>query len=501
MSYSAIAIQELMLYHNYPSIYWNTATLTVNSGSIDDDEILDFGEDDEEIDEEVERIKRKTKSTDYGRVASAISKLQHNDVTVELPLINQADFSFTPDEQNNRIIFGLKGILGINDDVANTIINLRPFKSFQDFYDRVSNIKEDDSNGNVKIGNSKIITLIKAGAFDELEGRSRIDIMRDFIKIAIEPRVKLDFRSIKTILDFGIIPDKYSEEVRMINFRNHVLRRENLLRKDEVFKSKSIYTLSTNDGNISNITEDFFNDNFISHLEEDKHYWYDDNGNIELYDTDLRNCIDKQIESVKLWLNTQEALDKYNNELFEEHWNKYCEGTVSKWEMDSVSFYSHDHELEHINAKKYNIVDFDTVPVEPKKVGSYRWGWGGREIDEYAIYRIAGTVLDRDKTKHTVSLLTTTGVTTLKLYSGSFAHYDRQITEQVFEKGKQINRVIEPSWFKRGTLLSVVGFRRGDLFIPKKYRGSIYQHTIQKITEVNEENGDIRIQSEREHDR
>lgn len=490
MAYSYIALQELVLYNNYPNIYWNTATLTVNSGSIDENEVVD--EDDE--DSEDEQVKAKDKATQYGKVAKAIGDLQHRGVKVELPLINQADFSFTPDEKNNRIIFGLRGIVGIGTDVARTIINLRPYKSLQDFYEKVTNIKSDDEE-NVKIGNAKIITLIKAGAFDELEGKNRVEIMKDFMNLIVEKRQKLDMRSIKTILDFDIIPEKLNEQVRMINFRNHVLRQENRLRKDENFKSKTIYTLNANDGGIAQITEVFFNENLIKHLTEDKHYWYNDIGGIELYDTDFKNAIDKQISELRDWLNTNEALDRYNNKLYYQQWGKYCEGTVSKWEMDSVSFYSSPHELEGVNTKQYNIVDFDKVPDNPKKIGSYKWR--GREYDEYAIYRIAGTVLDKDKTKHTVSLLTTDGVATLKLYGGNFAHYDKQITEQIIENGKEKKRIVEPSWFKRGTLLCVVGFKRGELFIPKKYANSIYQHTIQKITDVNNETGEIKIQSER----
>ena len=33
-------------------------------------------------------------------------------------------------------------------------------------------------------------------------------------------------------------------------------------------------------------------------------------------------------------------------------WTKYCDGNISKWEMDSISFYSHEHELANVNLKK-----------------------------------------------------------------------------------------------------------------------------------------------------
>ena len=42
----------------------------------------------------------------------------------------------------------------------------------------------------------------------------------------------------------------------------------------------------------------------------------------------------------------------------------------------------------------------------------------------------------------------------------------------------------------------VTGFRRGQQFKPKKYKNSIYQHTIQKILNI-EENGGLVLQSDR----
>ena len=165
------------------------------------------------------------------------------------------------------------------------------------------------------------------------------------------------------------------------------------------------------------------------------------------------------------------AIDLYNNALYSEIWENSCPGSLSKWEMDSVVFYAHEHELINVNRAEYNIVDFNTLPEQPKPVGSYRWR--GRDWDEFAIYRIIGTVLDRNKTKHTVSLLTPTGVVTLKMYSGNFSHYDKQIAKTIIENGKTKKQVVEPSWFTRGNLLSVVGFRRGSTFVPKKYRNSV----------------------------
>lgn len=480
MAYTAIALQELVLFNNYPSIYWNTATLTVNSGSVEE------GIEDEEL-------QSKSRATDYGKVAASIGDLQQRGVTVALPLMNQANYSFTPDEENNRIIFGLRGILGIGDDVANTILNLRPFKSFEDFYDRVTYLEEDDEE-NVKIQNSKIITLIKAGGFDEIESGTRQEVMMKYLQLANEPKTTLNMQNWRAISQYGILPERFYDLGRIVNFKNHVLRKESFVRHDEQFVSKDIYVLRESQEDWQQITNDFFEKHFMPVMEEGKHYWYDDSGFIEVYDSDMQKFSNELTTELRNWLKTDEAIDLYNDKMYDELWNKSCQGSLSKWEMDSVCFYSHDHELAHLRKELYNIADFHTLPKNARVVKTFKWR--GMLMSEYEIHRIVGTVLDRDNTKHTVSLLTPTGVVTLKMYAGNFAHYDKQITETEVVKGKEKNTIVETSWFTRGNLLSVVGFKRGSTFIPKKYRNSVYQHTIQKITDVTDE-GYMTVQTDR----
>jgi DNA polymerase-3 subunit alpha len=108
------------------------------------------------------------------------------------------------------------------------------------------------------------------------------------------------------------------------------------------------------------------------------------------------------------------------------------------------------------------------------------------------LFRICGTVLDRDKSKKTVTLLTTSGVVTVKIYKNQYSQFDKQLSERG-EDGKK--HVVEASWFKKGTLLLVQGIRRGDNFIPKKTRSSIYP-VISKITEVRDD-GSLALQLER----
>jgi DNA polymerase-3 subunit alpha len=91
-----------------------------------------------------------------------------------------------------------------------------------------------------------------------------------------------------------------------------------------------------------------------------------------------------------------------------------------------------------------------------------------------------------------ITLLTPSGVVTVKFYKGQFGFYDQQLS-QINDDGTKT--VLEKSWFSRGTKLLITGYRRGDQFVPKKYKDSAYKHSLQLIKEINGE--EIRLQSAR----
>ena len=98
-----------------------------------------------------------------------------------------------------------------------------------------------------------------------------------------------------------------------------------------------------------------------------------------------------------------------------------------------------------------------------------------------------GTVLDKDKAKKTVTLLTKNGVVTVKIFGQVFSHYDKQLSERGADGKKHI---VERSWFARGSLLMnkivVSGIRREDSFIAKKYTKTPW-HLCELINEVKDD--------------
>lgn len=458
LAYSVIALQELNLNYRYNPLYWNTACLTVNSGGVEDEEV-------DNDDEDEDQAKKTNKSTDYGKVASAIGNMSQRGIKVDLPDINKAGFGFTPDIENNSIIFGLKGMNGIGDEVVHQIVANRPYQSFDDFLERMF------ATGTVKKG--QIIQLIKGGCFDSFA--NRVEIMKQFIGIICEPKEKLSMQNFNMLLENDLFPEEFHLETRFFKFKNWISKNVHEVMKkpkDRLFK-------------LDHMSSQFLTDNFSDDCVVDIH-----NGDTIVSEKKFKKEYDKKMENVKEWVGSDEALSRLNQSLLENEWSKYAYGSLGKWEMDSISYYYNEHELASINKEKYGVSNYFKLPEEPIKGKPYKWR--GRQMYEHETTRLVGTVLDKNKTKHTVSLLTLDGVVTVKFYGGAFGHYNKQISQKNGDK----KEVLEKSWFTRGNKLLVSGFRRGNNFIPKVYKNSIYQHTVALIDNV-DEHGNISLITER----
>lgn len=464
LAYSLIGLQELNLCYRFPIIYWNTANLIVDSGSLEGNN---------------------KKTTNYGKIATAIGKFQNSGTTVELPDINEAAFGFKPDEHNNIIIFGLKGISGIGEAEAQAIINNRPYKSLDDFLTKMEIYKNSEKEN--KFGDSAVITLIKAGSFDKLENKDRVEIMKDYIQKISKPLSSLRLDDIEILKELDLLTDSQKQyEYRLYKFRKFVYSNEFLAEKRGKSQSTFYYRLD------QKYSEPYFFEHFETNMTEGKDYEYDENGFVLVKRGSFEREFDKLMSNFKSnVLQNPQNLKAVNDKRFLEKWKEKVEGNISKWEMDSLNFYYHEHELAHVDKEKYLVSDFNSLPEVPQ-VSEY-YTYHGKERPRFKLTRICGTVLDKDKNKHMITLLTTDGVVTVKFYKGQFGFYDKQNSELNDDGTKT---VLEKSWFKRGNKLLITGYRREDQFVPKKYTDSAYRHTLQLITNVHED-GSLDLQSER----
>ena len=479
LAYSLIALQEMNLAYKFPILFWNCACLISDSGGAENesgtteedggnvfeeaieevgDGMVDFNEsddgeeDDDDADDASEtknsgKPKKKSKVTNYGKIATAIGKIKSEGVEVAPPDINRSTFTFSPDIENNTIRYGLSGITRIGEDLIKTIMTNRPYKSMIDFLDKV------------KINKPQMVNLIKSGAFDCF-GDRRV-VMREYVDLISDAKKRITLQNMKMLIDFDLIPLEYDLQCRVYNFNKYVKK----LKLDATYYG------------LDEIAFTFYS----KHFDIDKLCATDETeSGFKIKQTTWDNYYQTHMNKIRPFVqkNAADLLVKVNRRLTEGVWNKYCTGSLSKWEMDSVSFYSHDHELAALDVGMYDIADFESLPEQPfiEKVITTR---DRKQIPIYELNRIAGTVLDRDKAKKTVTLLTTSGVVTVKIY-GVFAQYDKQISEKGPDGKKH---VIEKSMFSRGNKIIVIGVRDGDSFRAKKYKQTPF-HLVEQIVEV-----------------
>lgn len=447
LAYSFVGVQTLYLAKTFPSLYWNCSCLIVNAGGAEllNSSILDDDEDDD---------KKKNNSVDYGRIGIAIGKMRESNIKVFPPDINKSSLIFSPDKENNAIIYGLKGLNRIGDNLIKDIIKNRPYNSIEDFLSKV------------KINKPQMINLIKSGAFDELYDCARKDIMNIYLDLIADKKKRITLQNMQMLIAKDLIPEELDFERRLFNFNKYLKK----------FKDGDFYKLDV-------IAATFFNNNYDENLLTDIRV-SDDDYSAKISQKVWDAIYKKGMESVREWMknNQQQILDELNQKLLEDAAEKYTEGNISKWEMDSLSFYYHDHELANLKNSAYGIVDYFKLPEEPVIERKFTTK-DGNEISLFRVNRIAGTVIDKDKNKNTVTLLTTTGVVTVKVWKSQFAKWDKQISER---DADGVKHVIERSFFTRGNKLIITGIRRDDAFIPKKYKGTEYP-LFERIDQLNDE--------------
>jgi DNA polymerase-3 subunit alpha len=157
--------------------------------------------------------------------------------------------------------------------------------------------------------------------------------------------------------------------------------------------------------------------------------------------------------------------------------------------MEVLCFYYHEHELINVDFDRYGIVNFFDLSEEPVVERTYITK-SGHKGNVFKLSKIAGTCIAKDKLRSTVSLLTVNGVVDVKFRKEYFSLFDKQISERG-EDG--VKHVVEKSWFNRGSMIIVQGFRSNDGFIPRKYGSN--GHQLYKIVGI--DNNKLTIQDHR----
>lgn len=432
-----VLMVEMNIAYRFGSLYWKAANLNVESGILGDSE----------------------SGTKYGKIAKAMENFKED---ILPPSVSRSDVGFVPDTSTGKILYGLKAITGLNIETAKQIVENRPYKDIQDFYEK------NVTNG--QITDKKMVTLIKSGLFDEMD-KDRRQVMINFISLITPDKNKLTTVHIKKILND--IPDSLKESLDIYNFREKVRK----LKHHNEFMDEYIKKYSKQAGEL--VTSTF-----------PKDYYYDDNGNFVIEMKVFEKLYKKIVEPLTEWLKSDEAIKAESRLRKREFWIEQCMGSLSQWEMESINFYIGNHELDEYPLDNFfNISDFEKMPLEPN-VEKFRTGRNGRKWPVYTTNVIAGTVVDTVPIKGMAIVITQFGVVQVRVGKGRFQHYHKKT--MIDEGNKRV--CIDDTWFKRGTKLLFVGYRRQNDFYCNS-NNSPYEHSVMKINGVS--NGEVIIQTEK----
>lgn len=422
-SYSLIACQAAYLSSYYPSIYWNTAYLRVISG-LDADA-----------------------SSNYNKIARGVGDIISHGVDVSLIDINKSGYMFEPDEENNAIRFGLKALNGVGGEIIEQIIANRPYEDMYDFIEKV------------KCNKTVMIALIKAGAFDQFDTRE--NIMKEYLWLTCEPKKRITMQNFNMLNERGLLPQELDFQKRVFIF-NKALKKNCKIQGGYLSVSDNYY--------------EFYQEFFDTDLLQPK------DNLLCISETKWKSLYDGAMLPAKQYITThkEELLVQLNDSLFQEEWNKYAAGSLSTWEMASLGFYYHEHELINVNDTQYGIIEYNILSEQP--IVDYTFKRNGREIPIFKTFRLCGTVIAKDDLKSSISILTkNSGVVTVKMTRDYYARYNAQLSEVGIDGKKH---VMERGWFKRGTLVVVNGYRRQNQFVTKAYKKT-NSHQLYRITSIN----------------
>lgn len=429
-AYSIILLQEMNLVYKFGSLFWKVACLSINAGNISDEV---------------------NKGSDYGAIARAIGNMPKGFVLP--PDINKATMEFEPIVELNKAMYSLNAVLSLGEDVCKSIINNRPYSSLEDFMDKCYYTK--------LVPQTKIINLIKAGSFDSIE-KDRTKTMIKFINLTNPLNKKpLTTANIPKLYEYNLISSKYNYELELFLFRKSVFIKSNIIAK--INNSTSLYKIPNKYLGLFNEKYDLLFAEAVEIVD----------GLVTLNNKKFDKIYNREIEKLKEWLVSEEAsilLNTYKKKLI---WDQYCSGSIQKWEMDSICYYSNKHELDFIPVSKYFKIDnFNILPKTPEVAEVVRKK--NYSYNKYKLNIVSGTVIKKDKNHYLVTLLTQYGVVDVKLSPQTYSYYDRKVKD-------------DDSWLKRGNILVIIGYRKEETFYPKIYGDSIYSNSIMKIDKYNNE--------------
>jgi DNA polymerase-3 subunit alpha len=159
------------------------------------------------------------KSDKVEKISVLINECNRLGIKVSPPNVNKSNATFTAINDREEILFGLMAIKGLGKSIVDKILELRPFESFQDFKNKISD-------------KSAIITLIKAGA---LPTKDKKKLLKKYAESLFEFKQYTPVNTYKTkhemLSEWGIDVDQYKNGKKID--RERILEIYNQKRKEK----------------------------------------------------------------------------------------------------------------------------------------------------------------------------------------------------------------------------------------------------------------------------
>lgn len=487
IAYSIEAVQEANLATRYNPLFWECACLSVNAGSSSTD-TLD-GNDEEDSDEtetldltqeEGSSATKKSFVPNYIKISKAVSDAQLRGVKIELPDINKAGSDFIPDIEHNSILYSLRNVSCVSDDLYTRILANRPYNKVNEFIQKV--------NPTV----AETVGLIKAGCFDAIVSKPRrvilLAYLRKVARDACPIKDKLTSVHMKKILSSNEQFPQFEQYIRLFHFYNYV--------KTQQYDAETKSVLLTDKD-----TKTYFNQNFAPKMNLSKGEYLLLTDSIKIKMSTLKRYYDRFMEPFTTFFNSEEGKKKYQeweeNEYFKTLETKFdVLSSEASWEMSQLGYYASKHELAFISGEPYLVKDFNSLPEQPVLRSFEKDGQTFQTIDN--VCSIVGTVVGKDNTKHIVFLLTPQGVVNVKCFNDLYNRFNATVSVKSEDGKKKI--VLDKSWFERGTKLLIYGYRRENTFVAKNVKVNAFNRSICLIEKV-ENNGTFMLRYTRKSSR
>src|SRR5690606_11443754 len=136
------------------------------------------------------------------------------------------------------------------------------------------------------------------------------------------------------LIELNLIPDEFVLLVRIYNYKAYIGK---LLYKTVQKPNDKLLKLD-------DIATTFFNQHFSEESIVDSV-----DGSIVISEKAFNKEYNKKIQPLKEWLEREETLKYVNNMLLESEYETLSIGSLSEWEMQSLSFYYNEHELTSVD--------------------------------------------------------------------------------------------------------------------------------------------------------